>query len=369
VPTGSESARALAVRLRKLRQTSWPDIKITQAHLAEALGELKSASVPLISSWERASDPALPPTDRLSAYATFFSTRRSVEQQPFRVLADDELTEDELAGRDRLLAELLGLREAVLAAGSRSPRVLPGDSIVGRGPWHFPGDAPVVIVCAELPNKLRKDLPFAGEDDPDHIEISRLTDLDALFELHGHIRAVNPDLQVEYRGANNLRRDDSTAHLVLLGGVDWNNATRDVMRLTDVPVTQHSDDDDPNRGCFKVTGEGQEKSFVPRFEDRGDERILVEDVGHFFRAPNPLNLERTVTVCNGMYSRGVFGAVRALTDKKFRERNADYLAENFGGREAFSLLFRVPIFNNVVVTTPDWTAPGSVLHHWSEEPS
>src|SRR4051794_24128080 len=72
VPTDSESARALAVRLRQLRQTSWPDIKITQAHLAEAFGELKSASVPLISSWERQSDPALPPPDRLTAYATFF---------------------------------------------------------------------------------------------------------------------------------------------------------------------------------------------------------------------------------------------------------------------------------------------------------
>ena len=38
-----------------LRQTSWPDIKITQAHLAEALGERQVRQRPVISSWERVS--------------------------------------------------------------------------------------------------------------------------------------------------------------------------------------------------------------------------------------------------------------------------------------------------------------------------
>jgi hypothetical protein len=66
-----------------------------------------------------------------------------------------------------------------------------------------------------------------------------------------------------------------------------------------------------------------------------------------------------------MYGTGVFGAVRTLTDKVFRSQNAQYLADTFGGRDAFSLLFRVQIVNGVVVT-PDWTAPDTVLHTWSQ---
>jgi hypothetical protein len=146
--------------------------------------------------------------------------------------------------------------------------------------------------------------------------------------------------------------------------VDWNHATKDTMRLTGVPVQQHSDDDDPSRGCFRIVGE-ESQSFAPVFEDRGTDRVIVQDVGHFLRAPNPLNRARTVTVCNGMYGTGVFGAVRTLTDKVFRDQNAKYLADTFGGRDAFSLLFRVQIVNGVVVT-PDWTAPDTVLHAWSQ---
>src|SRR4029453_2517897 len=99
---------------------------------------------------------------------------------------------------------LLALREAVLTDVTTSPRVLPSSSIVGLGPWYFPGDAPVVIVCAELPKDLQEKLPFTEEANPDFTALSRLTDLDALFELRGHIRAVNPDLQVVYRSVESV---------------------------------------------------------------------------------------------------------------------------------------------------------------------
>jgi hypothetical protein len=68
-----------------------------------------------------------------------------------------------------------------------------------------------------------------------------------------------------------------------------------------------------------------------------------------------------------MFSRGVLGAVRALTDKQLRDGNADYLSRTFGDDDSYSILFRVPIINERVVVTPDWTAPGTVLHTWSEK--
>ena len=358
------AAKALAQRLRDLRKSHWADVNITQAGLAAALSQRKRTSVQLISSWERPSDPTIPPEDRLNALATFYSTRRSVENEPFQLVNEAELTEAEAGTREQLRAELLEMRRAALTELSDAPLVAERSvrTIVGRGPWCFKGDADVIIACAELPADLQAKFPFAGVSDPDRPDLWRFADLDSLFEVHGHIRAVNPDLDVRYRPASRMESDHSTAHWVVLGGVDWNAATKEAMRLTRVPVRQRSDDHDPSRGCFQVVEDSDVRSFAPVYEDE----VLVEDVAHFLRAPNPLNLASTVTVCNGMYGSGVFGAVRTLTDKVFRERNADYLAETFGDKETFSVLFRVRIVNGVVIT-PDWTAPGTVLHTWSKD--
>ncbi|GAA0466535.1 hypothetical protein Aca07nite_76860 [Actinoplanes capillaceus] len=351
--SGDDPARILAQRLRDLRKSWWPDVSVTQGELAAALSERKPASIQLISSWERLGNPTPPPEDRLNAIVTFFCTRRSIALQPYRLIPEQELTAEEAADREALATELFALRAA--AAGDGSPETA-RQSIVGRGPWHYKV-GPVVIVCAD-PGNEDPSVPI----DPDRSKLSRLADLDSLFELHGHLRAVNPDLDIRYVSARDMAEDDWTAHLVLLGGIDWNDATNDAMRLTAVPVSQHSDDHDPSRGCFRVTN-GDE--FVPEFAKRGGSRALVQDVGHFFRAPNPMNRERTITVCNGMYGSGVYGAVRTLTHDVFREKNGDYLAQRFTG-DTFSLLFRVQVLNGVAAT-PDWTAPGTVLHTWPED--
>ena len=55
-------------------------------------------------------------------------------------------------------------------------------------------------------------------------------DLDSIIELHGQIRATNPTAQVNIRATNELEEDDYTAHLVVLGGVDWNPVARDFLR-------------------------------------------------------------------------------------------------------------------------------------------
>jgi hypothetical protein len=360
------ATRTLALRLRALRESHWPDHKVTQAQLATAL----RVSVPLISSWERlpspTTTPAVPPVERLAAYATFFCTRRSIERRPHQMLRDEELTDAERASRESLHEELLRLRDAALSAGSPRNGLDGAQSEVARrGPWRFSDGAPVTIVCAELPARLRDSMPHARPDDPDYTELYTLTDLDALFELHGHIRALNPSAHVVYRSAQSLVPDDYTTHLVVLGGVDWNVATRDLLRLVDVPVVQRSDDADPNRGGFEVTDGDRSVLYAPRLEESEGKRLLVEDVAHFFRTRNPMNRERTVTICNGMFSRGVLGAVRSLTDERFRDRNAEHLEERFPYGETFSILARVQIVSGAVLT-PDWTLSDTVLHEWPE---
>ena len=66
-----------------------------------------------------------------------------------------------------------------------------------------------------------------------------------------------------------------------------------------------------------------------------------------------------------MYSRGTYGAVRTLTDAKFRNRNAGYLRERFGDSASYCIVTRVPIINGAAVT-PDWTTGDHTLFEWSE---
>lgn len=360
VQPADDPAQALARRLRELREREWPGVTITQRQLAQALSDEKPVSVPLISSWESSHRPAVPPAERLVAYATFFASRRSVEQVPYRLLRTDELTGPERARFGELRSELLALREAA----GRRPTPPRGSAVGGPaaieplgGPWRFGDARPVTMVCAELPAAQRARLPDPDDPEAPYADMYAYADLDALFELHGHIRAANPTSLVTFRAPSQLQPDDYTNHLVVLGGVDWNRATRNLLRY--MPVAQLSGG--PAGAHFDVA-DGDEHLRLRA--ELGEDGALLADVGHFFRAPNPYNRKRTVTICNGLSSRGVLGAVRALTDERFRDRNTEYTSERFAGCDSYSLLMRVLIVGGVVMT-PDWTRPDVLLHEWS----
>jgi transcriptional regulator with XRE-family HTH domain len=349
-----DARQALARRLRALREQHWPGHSITQHQLAEALGGRKPLSISLISSWESQAAPAVPPIHRLNAYASFFATPRSVASEPYRVLPPAQLTDDERTVRDGLLHELTDLRMAALQGLTSDPG--------GSSLWTFPDHQIVTIVCAQLPDSLLQKLPYTDPESPDYVALYTYADLDALIELHGHVRAVNPATEVRFKTAIDLLQDDYTSHLVLLGGVDWNLVTRDVLQTgrVELPVRQEARDDRPELNGFKVHENGSDRFFGPQLDGSGQ---LLEDVAHFYRGPNPFNFKRTVTICNGMYGRGTLGAVRALTDARFRDRNDAYIRHRFGPANEFSILSRVLVVRGQVVT-PDWTAPDTRLHEW-----
>jgi hypothetical protein len=87
-------------------------------------------------------------------------------------------------------------------------------------------------------------------------------------------------------------------------------------------------------------------------------------VALFARAVNPFNQQTTATICSGMYGRGTYGVVRALTDPDFRERNTRYLESRFGDSAVYCLLTRVSVANNRTIT-PDWTMDETRLFEWS----
>ncbi|MET8997388.1 helix-turn-helix transcriptional regulator [Amycolatopsis sp. NPDC004169] len=344
-------AAPLARRLKALREEQWPDAGVTQAQLAEVFG---GVSISLISSWENVDKPVRPPVKRLETYATLFATRRSLNGDALRVLPVDQLTGEERRRRRELLQEL---SELWGGRGFASPALV-------RDIWTFEADQDVTIVCAPLPEVYRRHLSYTDPESADFVSLYTYADPDALIELFGHIRSRNPDSDVRFRASDELTVDDYTTHLVLLGGVHRNPVTRDVIERVDLPVEQISRAGDAEHGGFRVQQDGRPKLFQPELDSL---EHLLEDVAHFYRGESPFNRKRTVTICNGMYGRGTLGAVRALTDARFRDRNTAYVQDRFGEGKSFSVISRVPVIGGQVLT-PDWTLEENRLHEWPDAP-
>ena len=247
------------------------------------------------------------------------------------------------------------------------PRPVPrGDHDVAQssGPWHFGDQNDITIVCAQWPTHMIEQIPYTDINDPDYIELLTFSDLDSVFELHGHIRAANPACLTQLRTAGKLEPDDYSSHLVSLGGIDWNSATTSVLDKLRLPVRQVVDWKTEGGQYFEVEADGQPIRYRPVLTKRGERTILTEDIALFAFAVNPFNKKRTVSICSGMYGRGTYGAVRALTDVRFRDRNAECLRSKFGDSDTYCILTRVQIINGVTVT-PDWTTDEYLLFEWS----
>ncbi len=444
----SRSHAALAQRLRELR-TQWVGVVVTQRQLAEALG----VSVPLISSWESTSTPAVPSEGWLQAYARFFATERSMSGEKPRLLELRELTDAEEQTRRQLVDELVELREA--AARPSSERAQTG-ALGGRF-YYFPDGQPVRIIYTKLPDyelirrppstdallhavrhvvdglggdltpelheaaqevqhyermhsalttlceiavKLAPEsesartlaaaratfesvgVQYANPWHPNAIQSLHNGDADAVVELVGHVRAENPGIDVRWLPADELSSDDLTGHVIVLGGADTRPTARSaltyLLNRLDLPVTtrlQAQGDREydyefvvtlGDEGVPSITGERLE-NHAPKFVlDRDGRRVLdggqprlEYDVALLGRFANPLNLSATVTLCSGIFSRGTYGAARALSDATLRGRNERYLAGRFD-LQNFWLLMHVPVFPGqagALTLTPDLTRP------------
>jgi hypothetical protein len=345
----SPALQQLAPRLRELREHQWSE-RLTQAALADAFGDVAAATV---SSWENTAAPKLPPPERLKAYAQFFATHRSIEGDTPVLLPVDTFNEEEQAARKALEVELLALREEA----TRKP--VGQADVTAQRSWHFPDTGPLTIVCAQLPAAQAG--AFADPADPNFTELQSFADLDALVELFGHARVENPHMQVNFRTAPNVVADDLSGHLVLLGGIVWNEVTQRLQEMMPVLPVRQVPDPAVETGEIFTVDDGKRR-FLPKWRDDAH-KILTEDVGLLVRASNPLNSSRALVICNGIHSRGVLGAVRSLTDARLRESNERYIAENFADVDSFAILMRVPVIEAKTLT-PDFYAAGSVLYQW-----
>jgi hypothetical protein len=262
------------------------------------------------------------------------------------LLPDDELT---LAEQEEYLAlerKLFGL-------------LRPSEAKVQRS-FHFDA-GPIVVICPDLPSGARG--PLADERDLNFTKMQQYGDLDALVELYGHLRSENPTLEVLHRLGSQVESDDLFGHVILIGGVGWNEITRAIQRaLGRVPITQTEVDDLKGGDIFHSHTSSGVQAFYPKYELQDERKEVIWDVGYLARLRNPFKVNRTLTICNGIHSRGVLGAVRCLTEPRVREENEKYLADNFPNGE-FAILLKVPVVGNKTLP-PDLQDPEARLFEW-----
>jgi transcriptional regulator with XRE-family HTH domain len=353
MPPAPPAALQLASRLKQLRLQS---PRLTQRQLAAAFSVEESLSPATVSSWESLNAPKLPPEHRIHAYARFFATPRSTRYKPPKLFSLDELNQDEVKAYERLEAELLRLRSA---ASGESPEE---DLIFARS-WLFRDGGRVTIVCARLPDEVIGE--YGDPENPNYTKLQTYADIDALVELFGHIRSENPAATVHFKIPRDVNTDDLTGHLILLGGVVWNDITGRLSEMAKLPIRQINDQSLESGEIFVADVEGKELPFWPKWADEDGKKVLIEDVGLLARVPNPLSASRTLTICNGIHSRGVYGAVRTLTHLEMREGNEKYISMNFAGARSFAILMSVKVIRNEA-TTPDFNSPDVVLYKWAE---
>ena len=135
--------------------------------------------------------------------------------------------------------------------------------------------------------------------------------------------------------------------------------------MANLPMSQVKDPPLESGEIFVANADGKKREFWPKWTDE-NKKVLMKDVGLLARVPNPLNANRTLTICNGIHSRGVYGAVRSLTDAELRDGNERYISENFGDAESFGILMSVQVIKNQTMT-PDFNSRDVVLYKWPQD--
>jgi len=340
---------ALGKRLRELREREFG--RLTQGALGGAFGGAGDPLSPTtISMWE--TGQRIVPSAWLESYARLFCTPRSFEGGKVHIVSVANLTSAERDRQEELLSELRGLRDSAVSQEEQASSFREAQSM-----WHFPDGSRITLVCSRLPPERRP--PGADPTDLNYVKFSDLADLDSLIEIYGAVKAHNPTSQVVIMAAQDLDQRDVASHLVFIGGRVWEVVTPWFSPIFPIPIEAG---DPTDRGAIVVRdNDGGEHEFKYSQVDGK----LVEDVGFFARGENPSAPRRTLTICNGITTRGVRGAARCFIDPEMEERNYQYLKRpQFPEGSTYCIVMRVPVVNNDPLT-PDLSKKENRLFEWS----
>jgi transcriptional regulator with XRE-family HTH domain len=325
--------RLFASRLRELRESTFP-AKVTQDQLAAALGHGKPLSSAAISTWENGEIDKRPTESRIIQYALLFSTPQSLVPRP-HVPAESKLDKPARIRFEQLRTELLKLRESAEQEAKRE-KTDPDTPVL----WHHDRSEKMLVVAPELPSG--EQTSYAHSNSPNYVRLARYGDLDAFFDMYNALTRMGYH-DLSHRSAQEPGID-LERNLVLIGGPAWNELTRTFMSHLDLPIKQN------------LSAEGQPDVFTTSNGSSAEPTLLhdsghvIEDVGLFVRATNPTNPDTDVTICSGIFTHGVLGAVHSFTNPKVAGENVEVIRERLGQTTSFATLFRVKVIGGRVPT-------------------
>lgn len=144
---------------------------------------------------------------------------------------------------------------------------------------------------------------------------------------------------------------------MIIGGIGWNDVTRRMVDLRQLPVQQVEDPRVKSGEIFVRATDDRLETYSLRCLPETEE--LIEDVGMIVRMTNPLNSNHTFTICSGIHSRGVLGALRTLTGTRFCDSNERYIAQHSPGNQ-YGIIMRVQVIAGQTLT-PDFFSKGTAL--------
>ena len=160
--------------------------------------------------------------------------------------------------------------------------------------------------------------------------------------------------------SDELVQDFALNHLAIIGGA----AAAETAQYfgVDIPLPVAEPIPGTDTHLFRCTVGDDVREFTSTRVDG----VLADDVGLIARGPHPYAPGRTVTLLSGVTSRGVHGAALCFTDPHVRRANEKYLGDNFGNADAFCILMRVPVKENIALP-PYLSREDAVLYAWSAE--
>lgn len=346
---------SLAERLRALREREYR--RLTQKEVAGALEVAPST----VSSWEKTGSDAVPSADRLAAYARLFCTSQSFASGNVGLLPDEKLTEQERQKQTELRDQLLALRDLAQSPDQMQSAKAAAPASERMSIWRFPDGAAITVVCSDAPEDDRP--PYAKPDHLNYTALARYADLDTLNLVYGQIKADNPKSDVQIMPIEEFEADDTERHVVIIGGKAADDPAVNLLcsKLLLPEAEEMKYKSERKTWDSHIFRFGTEKHV---FDASFDKDALVRDVGVFARGEHPIGQGLTVTVCNGITSRGVYGSAlcfmdsrRSPNDSERKVRNELYVKEQLGGASTYCIFMNIQILKGKAVP-PDLSRPG-----------
>jgi hypothetical protein len=137
---------------------------------------------------------------------------------------------------------------------------------IASASWRFSDGFPVTIICSELSRSDEVSLgPLSVVDNPNYTRLYSFADADALVELFGYLNASNPGVPISYLLASQVTFKDLSNHIVLLGGIAWNDVTRRLNAGAELPIRQVRNEKIHSGEVFEIEGGPHGQPFLPAF--------------------------------------------------------------------------------------------------------